>query len=159
MLSGTAALGSVEDKTLPEYDRAWQRAARAATALEGYVDGVGRLPDQHASLTDVAAALIWLDLDLSEALLPELKGAGEDLGVAYRMLAHAGHEALRVVAVEVRAPVPAAKLPARAARALDDPPDLTRPAAGTQPLTQVAPRLPGTSVVGAGGPPAARTGR
>jgi hypothetical protein len=45
---GSVELGSVEDKTLPDYERAWQRAARAATGLEGYVDGVGRLPHQHA---------------------------------------------------------------------------------------------------------------
>jgi hypothetical protein len=155
---GAVELGSVKDKTLPDYERAWQRAARSATALEGYVDGVGRLPDQHAwdvlrDLTDIAAALRWLDHDLSEALLPGLK-SGEDLGVAYRMLTHAGHEALRVVAVEVRARVPAAEPVARAARAPDDPPDLTRPAAGTGPLAQVAPRPPRTSAAGPGNPPA-----
>jgi hypothetical protein len=155
---GDVELGSVEDKTLSDYERSWQRAARAATGLEGYVDRVGRLPDQHAwdalrDLTDVAAALSWLDHDLSEALLPGLKG-GEDLGVAYRMLTHAGHEALRVVAGELRARVPAAEPAARAARAPDDPAQAARPASGNEQLTQVAPRPPNLSAAEPGAPPA-----
>ena len=138
-------------------DSVWCSAC-AATGLQGYVDRVGRLPDQHAwdvlrDLTDVAAALNWLDHDLSEALLPGLK-SGEDLGVAYRMLTHAGHEALRVVAVEVRARVPAAQPPARAARAPDASAQVSRPATGIEELTQVAPRPPDLSAAGPGAPPA-----
>jgi hypothetical protein len=158
MSFGDVELGSVEDKTLPGYERAWQRAARAATGLEGYIDGVGRLPDQHAwdvlrDLTDVASALSWLDHDLSEALLPGLR-SGEELGVAYRMLTHAGHEALRVVAGAIRARVPAVQPAARAARAPDASAQAAQPAADIRELTQVAPRPPRTGAAGPGGPPA-----
>jgi hypothetical protein len=138
--------------------RADRRSARAATGLEGYIDRLGRLPDQLAwdvlrDLTDVAATLSWLDHDLSEALLPGLK-SGEDLGGAYRMLTHTGHEALRVVAVEIRARVPAAQPSSRTARAPDNPAQAARPAAGTQQLTQVAPRPPDLRAARPGAPPA-----
>lgn len=95
--------------------RPGQRAARASVSLEGYLDGLGRLPDHHAwdvlrDLTDIAAALPYLDHDLSEAVLPLLT-SGEDFGVPYRMLTHAGHDALRLVSTELRARVPAAERP------------------------------------------------
>jgi len=143
---GAAELGSVDDKKLLDYEQAWQRAAAAATGLEVYLDGLGRLPDQQAwdvlrDLTDVAAALRWLDHDLSEALLPGLK-SGEDLGVAYRMLTHAGHEALRVVAGEVRARVATAEPGARTAREPAGPAQAARPAIGIQALAQVDPGSP-----------------
>jgi hypothetical protein len=92
------------------YEPAWQRAARATIGLESYLGAVGKLPDAHAwyvlsDLTDLAAAMPYLDHDLSEAILPALK-AGEDLGVPYRMLTHPGHAAVRMVAAEIRARVP-----------------------------------------------------
>jgi hypothetical protein len=110
---GKVQLSAVDDKTLSDYEQAWQRAARASLSLEGYLDGLGRLPDQHAwdvlrDLTDIAAALPYLDHDLSEAVLPRLK-SGADFGVPYRMLTHAGHDALRLVSTEFRARVPAAE--------------------------------------------------
>ena len=88
-------------------------------SLEGYLDGLGRLPDHHAwdvlrDLTDLASALPYLDHDLSEAVLPRLK-TGEDFVVQYRLLTHAGHAALRLVTGEVRARVPAAEPPDRTA--------------------------------------------
>ena len=110
---GDVELATVDDKALPQYEQAWQRAARASVSLEGYLEGLGRLPDHHAwdvlrDLSDLAAALPYLDHDLSEAVLPRLK-IGEDFGVQYRMLTHAGHDALRLVTGEVRARVPAAE--------------------------------------------------
>jgi len=153
---GAAERGSVGDNRLPDYEWAWQRAAAAATGLQVYVGGVGRLPDQHAwdvlrDLTDVAAALRWLDHDLSEALLPEVK-TGEDLAVAYRMLTHPGHEALRVVAGEVQARVPAAEPAAAAARAPDSPAQAARPALGVRDQPPVASGSPDVH----GGPPRTR---
>ncbi|CAB4896339.1 MAG: hypothetical protein F2825_00200 [Actinobacteria bacterium] len=142
---GDVELAAVDDKTLPGYERAWQRAARASLSLEGYLDGLGRLPDHHAwdvlrDLTDLAAALPYLDHDLSEAVLPRLK-SGEDFGVQYRMLTHAGHDALRLVSSEVRARVPAAEPAGRTAT------QPSRPAqravqASVQALAQPAPRPP-----------------
>jgi len=41
---GAAELASVDDKKLLDYEQAWQRAAAAATGLEVYLDGLGRLP-------------------------------------------------------------------------------------------------------------------
>ena len=115
---GEVELAAVEDKNAARLEPAWQRAARASLGLEAYVDGLGRLPDQHAwdvlrDLTDLAAALPYLDHDLSEAVLARLK-SGEDLDIAYRMLTHSGHDALRLVTAEVRARVPAAEPPSRA---------------------------------------------
>lgn len=86
---GDVELAAVDDTTLPGYEQAWQRAARASLSLEGYLDGLGRLPDQHAwdvlrDLTDLAAALPYLDCDLSEAVLPRLT-PGQILGIAYRI--------------------------------------------------------------------------
>jgi hypothetical protein len=107
---GTAELAGSELHRLSPYEQAWQAGARATVALEVYLDVLGRLPDVTAwqvlrDLTDVAAALPYLDHDLSEALLPAL-GPGRDLDAAYRMLIHPGHDALRVVAAEVRVHVP-----------------------------------------------------
>ena len=106
--------GSVEptasdDRKLPAYEQFWRRAAHATIGLEGYVDALNRLPDHHAwnvlrDLADVAAAIPYLDHDLSEALRPELT-SGEDLSVSYAQLTHAGHDALRLAAGEVRARV------------------------------------------------------
>jgi hypothetical protein len=142
---GDVELAAVDDKTLSGYEQAWQRAARASLSLEGYLDGLGRLPDQHAwdvlrELTDLAAALPYLDHDLSEGVLPRLK-AGEDFGVQYRMLAHAGHDALRLVTREVQARVPAAE---RAGRTAIHPSQPAQRAvrAGVQALAQPAPRPP-----------------
>jgi hypothetical protein len=108
---GTAEHAGTIDKTLPAYEQHWHRAAHATIGLEGYLGAVGQLPDHHAwaalrDLADLAAALPALDHGLSEALLPGLKG-GEDLAVPYRMLTHAGHDAVRLTAGEIRARVPA----------------------------------------------------
>ncbi len=108
---GAAELAGADLHRLPPYEQAWQRAAGATIGLEGYLGVLGQLPDATAwqvlrDLTDVAAALPYLDHDLSEALLPELV-PGRDLDVPYRMLTHPGHDALRVVTAEVRARVPA----------------------------------------------------
>lgn len=109
---GDVHLDGTVDKTLAGYEQAWQRAARATIGLEGYVDALGRLPDQHAwnvlrDLADMAAALPYLDFDLAEAMLPRLR-TGQDLGAPYGALTHVGHDALRVTAGEIRARVPAA---------------------------------------------------
>jgi hypothetical protein len=119
---GDVDLAAVDHKVLPGYERAWQRAARAGLGLEGFLGAVGQLPDQYAwdvlrDLTDLSAALPYLDHDLSEAVLPLLK-SGEDLGVPYRMLTHSGHDALRLVTTELRARVPPATPEARANSAL-----------------------------------------
>jgi len=103
---GAVQIAGVVDKTLPGYEQAWQRAAHATIGLEGFVDALGRLPEQHArnvlrDLADFAAALLYLDFDLAEAMLPQLNN-GKDPGVPYEMLTHAGHDALRVIAGEIR---------------------------------------------------------
>jgi hypothetical protein len=108
---GAAELAAADLPRLPPYEQAWQRAAGATLALEVYLDVLGRLPDATAwhvlrDLTDVAAALPYLDHDLSEALLPALL-PGRDLDDAYRMLTHPGHDALRIVTAELRVRAPA----------------------------------------------------
>jgi len=140
---GEVELAADDDKTLPGYERAWQRAARASVSLESYLGGLGRLPDHHAwdvlrDLTDLAAALPYLDHDLSEAVLPAVK-LGEDLGIPYRMLTHSGHDALRLVAGEVRARVPAVEPAARTA-APSPGQQAVHPSVAT--LAQTAPRPP-----------------
>jgi hypothetical protein len=107
---GEVELAAKLDAMLPVYEQAWQRAARSTIALEGYVDALRQLPDHVAwavlrDLADLAAALPYLDHDLSEAVLPLLKG-GDDLAVPYRMLTHPGHAVLRTISAEVRARVP-----------------------------------------------------
>jgi len=99
------------DRTLPAYEQHWQRAALAAFTLEKYVDPVGRLPDGVAwfvlrDLADLANALVYLDRDLSEAVLPRVQ-AGEDLAVQYAALTSTGHTFVRLAAGEIRARVPA----------------------------------------------------
>ena len=108
---GVGELAGTDVHRLAPYEQAWQRAAAATGGLEGYRDVLGQLPDSTAwqvlrDLTDVAAALPYLDHDLSEALLPEREVA-RDLDVPYRMLTHPGHDALRIVTAEVRTRVPA----------------------------------------------------
>lgn len=108
---GTRQHTATLNNKLPLFERHWHRAARAAIALEGYVSAVAQLPDQHAwyvlrDLADVAAAVPALDHGLSEVMLPLLK-AGEDLSVPYAMLTHAGHDAVRLAAGEIRSRVPA----------------------------------------------------
>ena len=98
-------------KNLPPYEQLWRDVARACVGLEGFVDGVAKLGEEHAwgvlrDVTDLAAALPALDHGLSEAILPWLKG-GEDLGVPYLMLTHPAHDAVRVCTTEIRARVPA----------------------------------------------------
>jgi len=107
---GSSELHRPADPALPAYERLWQRAATAAVGLEGYVEAVGRLPDKVAwdvlrDLADLSGALLYLDRDLSQAVLPRVK-VGEDLGVAYRVLTSSGHDALRLAAGELRARVP-----------------------------------------------------
>ena len=117
---GAVRLAGVVDKTLPGYEQAWRMAAHATIGLEGFVDALGRLPEQHAwnvlrDLADFAAALPYLDYDLAEAMLPRLK-AGEEADVPYEMLTHAGHDALRLTAGEIRNRVPATHQGAACAR-------------------------------------------
>lgn len=74
----------------PDYERAWQWAARATLGLEPLRRRAGRAarrprPEVLRDLADVAAALPYLDHDLSEAVLPRLT-SGHDLGAAYRWL-------------------------------------------------------------------------
>jgi hypothetical protein len=129
---GDAELPAVADSPGPGYDRAWQRAARASRGLESYLGALGQLPDAHAwhvlrDLTDLAAAIPYLDHDLSEAILPVLK-TGQDLGVPYRMLTHPGHAAVRMVAAEIRARVPSVEQTPRGP-ATSPPPATVRKAA------------------------------
>lgn len=86
--------------------------------LEGSLAGLSRLPGHHAwdvlrELADVAAAMPYLDNDLTEAILPALKN-GEDLAVPYSQLT-AGHDAVRLTAAEIRARIPAPEHPASTA--------------------------------------------
>jgi hypothetical protein len=108
---GTANVSTYLEKGLPPYEQRWRDAARAAVGLEAFVEVLGRVPDQHSwavlrDLADLSAALPALDHDLSEALLPWLKG-GVDLAVPYAMLTHPGHDAVRVCSTEIRSRVPA----------------------------------------------------
>lgn len=108
---GAADASLYLEKGLPTYEQRWRDAARTALGLEGYVDVLGRVPDLHSwavlrDLADLAAALPALDHDLSEAILPWLKG-GEDLAVPYAMLTHPAHDAVRVCSSEIRSRVPA----------------------------------------------------
>jgi hypothetical protein len=110
---GEVELPAGPDERLTDFERTWQQAARSTLALEAYVDALGHLPDHVAwdvlrDLTDLAAALPYLDHDLSEAVLPLLK-QGHDLGVPYVMLTHPAHAFLRTVSTELRARVPAAE--------------------------------------------------
>ena len=110
---GEVELPAEPDEALTDFERIWQQAARSTLALEAYVDALGHLPDHVAwdvlrDLTDLAAALPYLDHDLSEAVLPLLK-QGHDLGVPYVMLTHPAHALLRTVSTELRARVPAAE--------------------------------------------------
>lgn len=141
---GSGELGAADDGKLTAYERAWQQAARATIGLEAYVDVLRELPDSDAwsalrGLTDVAAALPYLDHDLSEAVRPRLT-SGEDWGLPYRMLTHPGHDALRVVSGEVRARVPAAEPPSSAAHAQAGDPQLVYPS--SQALGQLAATRP-----------------
>ena len=118
---GTVEPGADDDRKLPAYEQFWRRAAHATIGLEGYVDALNRLPDHHAwnvlrDLADVAAAIPYLDHDLSEALRPELT-AGEDLSASYVQLTHPGHDALRLAAGEVRARVAPTEPPVVGSRA------------------------------------------
>jgi hypothetical protein len=108
---GSGNIDTYFEKGLPHYEQRWRDAARAAAELEGFVEPLRRFPDQHSwsvlrDLADLAAAIPALDHDLSEALLPWLKG-GEDLAVPYAMLTHPGHDAVRVCSTEIRSRVPA----------------------------------------------------
>jgi hypothetical protein len=108
---GAADASIYLEKGLPPYEQRWRDAARASVGLEGYVEALGRVPDQHSwwvlrDLADLAAALPALDHDLSEAILPWLKG-GQDLAVPYKMLTHPAHDAVRVCSTEIRCRVPA----------------------------------------------------
>ena len=103
---GTLEPSAHEVRKLPAYEQFWRRAAHATIGLEGYVDALKRLPDQHAwnvlrDLADVAAAIPYLDHDLSEALRPEL-ASSSDMHASYKQLIHPGHDALRLAAGEIR---------------------------------------------------------
>jgi len=108
---GAASVDTYFEKGLPPYEQRWRDAARTAVGLEIFVEALGRVPDHHSwsvlrDLADLAAAIPALDHDLSEALLPWLKG-GADLAVPYAMLTHPGHDAVRVCSTEIRSRVPA----------------------------------------------------
>lgn len=114
-------LDHLHDKALPDYEQAWQAAHRASIGLEAYVDALSRLPDQQAwdvlrDLADVAAAVPYLDHDLAEAILPRVK-AGEDLAIAYRLLTSERHDAVCIVANELRARVQVTEPHARSGHA------------------------------------------
>lgn len=98
--------GDLQDKSLPDYERAWQSARRASLGLETYVGALHDLPDPYAwavlrDLADIASALPYLDHDLSEAGLTQVK-LGEDAVAGYRMLTSPRHHAVRIVAGELR---------------------------------------------------------
>lgn len=106
-------ISHTQDQTLSGYEQAWRAAHRASVGMEAYVDTLGQLPDQHAwdvlrDLADVAAAVPYLDHDLAEAILPRIK-AGEELEIAYRLLSIERHDAVRIVANELRTRVQAAE--------------------------------------------------
>jgi hypothetical protein len=95
------------------YEQAWRRAAHAGVSLEAYQTALGQLPDRTAwlvlrDLTDLAAALPVLDRDLSERLLPQLRGRPH-LTEAHRLLTASDHDSLRLVTTEIRTRVPAAE--------------------------------------------------
>lgn len=118
---GDAELPAAPEAPRRGYEHAWQRAARATLGLESYLGALGKLPDSHAwhvlrDLTDLAAAVPYLDHDLSEKIRPALHN-DDNLAAAYRMLTHSGHAAVRMVAAELRARVPAGG----AARSADQP--------------------------------------
>lgn len=92
---------------LTSYEELWQQAARATVGLERYVDALAELPAGTAwkalgELADVAAALPYLDHDLSQAVHAHPLGAGEDLSVPERLLTSTRHSLVRLTAQEVR---------------------------------------------------------
>jgi hypothetical protein len=108
---GSAELVFDAAPELSPYEQAWQRAAGASLGLEVYVDVLHQLPDSTAwhvlrDLTDAAAALPYLDHDLSEAVRLTRTSAAQ-VQEAYRQLIHPGHHAVRIVTADVRARVPA----------------------------------------------------
>ena len=108
---GSAELVFDAAPELSPYEQAWQRAAGASLGLELYVDVLHQLPDSTAwhvlrDLTDAAAALPYLDHDLSEAVRLTRTSAAQ-VQEAYRQLVHPGHHAVRIVTADVRARVPA----------------------------------------------------
>jgi hypothetical protein len=118
---GASEMPDAVDLTLPAYEQHWQRAALAALALEKYVDPVGRLPDGVAwfvlrDLADLANALVYLDRDLSEAVLVRVK-AGEDLAVQYAALTSTGHSVVRLAAGDIRGAGPGLRARHRTQRA------------------------------------------
>ena len=133
---GTAELTLGDTPGLSPYEQTWQRAAGASVGLELYVDVLHQLPDSTAwhvlrDLTDAAAALPYLDHDLSEALLLTRTSAAQ-VQEAYRQLIHSGHHAVRIVTADVRArvPAPSSRSDAAAGRRSNTavPPDGTAPA-------------------------------
>lgn len=110
-------ISPIHDKTLPVYEQAWRAAHRASVGLEACVDALGQLTDQQAwdvlrDLADVAAAVPYIDHDLAEAIRPRIK-AGDDLEIAYRLLSSERHDAVRIIANELRTRVPVAETHAR----------------------------------------------
>lgn len=106
-------ISPIHDKALPVYEQAWRAAHRASVGLEAHVDALGQLPDQQAwdvlrDLADVAAAVPYLDHDLAEAILPRIR-ASEELEIAYRLLSSERHDAVRIIANELRTRVQAAE--------------------------------------------------
>jgi hypothetical protein len=102
----TAALGN----NLPLFERHWHRRPRR--------HGVGGLRQRRSAVAGPARlvratrprrrrrGVPHADHGLSEAILPRFK-AGEDPSVPYAMLTHAGQDAVRLVAGEIRGRVPA----------------------------------------------------
>jgi hypothetical protein len=141
---GNAELPAAPEAPRRGYEHAWQRAARATLGLESYLGALGKLPDTHAwhvlrDLTDLAAAVPYLDHDLSEKIRPALHN-DDNLAAAYQMLTHSGHTAVRMVAAELRARVPAGG----AAHSADQP---------AAPARNSAPSVARTPARGAAAPP------
>lgn len=109
--TGAVNLTALDPTSLTGYEQAWHRAADAAGRLEVFNGpAVQRFPDRTAwwalrDLTDVAGALEHLDHDLAQALLPH--DADPQIATARQALQHHGHDALRIVATELRGRIPA----------------------------------------------------
>lgn len=110
---GTTRPSSSGARKLGQYEALWQQAAHATIGLEAYVDALAELPGTTGwavlrDLADVSACLPFLDHDLSLALEPTNSGDRE-LAAAQQALTHPGHQALHIIATELRQRVPSSQ--------------------------------------------------